>query len=65
MFSILRKSLVTFLLVLQFFAPLVHAHVNEQDHAYSNQNLTVIHLPGFEIYEADQRQLELQAIAPP
>jgi len=65
MFLILRKSLVTFLLVLQFFAPLVHAHVNEQDHAYSNKNLTVIHLPGFEIYEADQRQLELQAIASP
>jgi len=65
MFLILRKSLVTFLLVLQFFAPLVHAHVNEQNHAYSNKNLTVVHLPGFEIYEADQRQLELQAIATP
>lgn len=65
MFLIIRKSLITFLLVLQFFAPLVHAHVSEQNHAYSNKSLTVVHLPGFEIYEADQRQLELQAIATP
>jgi hypothetical protein len=40
----LRPLLVTFLVLLQFIAPLVHAHTSEQ---ISSQGL---HIPGLEVY---------------
>lgn len=46
MFSTLRKFLVIFLTMLQFIAPLVHAHASEHS---SKQGL---HVPGLEHYGA-------------
>jgi len=40
----LRPFLVTFLVLLQFIAPLVHAHTSEK---FSSQGL---HIPGLEVY---------------
>ena len=48
MFSTLRKFLVIFLTMLQFIAPLVHAHASEHS---STQGL---HVPGLEYYGAEQ-----------
>jgi len=48
MFSTLRKFIVIFLTILQFIAPLVHAHASEQS---SKQGL---HVPGLEHYGAEQ-----------
>jgi hypothetical protein len=62
MFSLLRKFLVIFLLVLQFFAPLVHAHVGEKISVFSNQTVTAIHLPGLEFYDTDHHRLAFEAI---
>jgi hypothetical protein len=50
MFSTLRKFLVIFLTMLQFIAPLVHAHASEQS---SKQGL---HVPGLELYDAKHNQ---------
>jgi len=47
MFSTLRKFLVIFLTMLQFIAPLVHAHASE----YSSQQ--GLHVPGLENYGAE------------
>ncbi len=62
MFLILRKSLVSFLLVLQFFAPLVHAHIGEQTAVISGQTQSEIHIPGLEIYGADAQLQSINAI---
>ena len=51
MFSTLRKFLVIFLTLLQFIAPLVHAHASEQ---CSQQGL---HVPGLEHYGAEHNTL--------
>ena len=47
MFSTLRKFIVIFLTILQFIAPLVHAHASEYS---SKQGL---HVPGLEHYDAE------------
>ena len=47
MFSTLRKFIVIFLTMLQFIAPLVHAHASEHS---SKQGL---HVPGLERYGAE------------
>jgi hypothetical protein len=47
MFSTLRKFLVVFLTILQFIAPLVHAHASEHS---SNPGL---HVPGLEHFGAE------------
>jgi hypothetical protein len=54
MFSTLRKFLVIFLTMLQFIAPLVHAHASEHS---SNQGL---HVPGLEHYVAEKITLIAQ-----
>lgn len=54
MFSTLRKFLVIFLTMLQFIAPLVHAHAGEYN---SKQGL---HVPGLERYGAEHNALVLQ-----
>ncbi|MDD5267354.1 MAG: hypothetical protein PHO08_09535 [Methylococcales bacterium] len=54
MFSILRKFLVIFLTMLQFFAPLVHAHASKH---ISTQGL---HVPGLEHYGAELNTLKAQ-----
>ena len=54
MFSTLRKFLVIFLTMLQFIAPLVHAHVSEYN---SKQGL---HVPGLEHYGAEHNTLIAQ-----
>ena len=54
MFSTLRKFLVIFLTMLQFIAPLVHAHASE---AGSTQGL---HVPGLERYGAEHDTLTAQ-----
>jgi hypothetical protein len=51
MFSTLRKFIVIFLTMLQFIAPLVHAHASEHG---SKQGL---HLPGLEHYGAENNTL--------
>ena len=51
MFSTLRKFIVIFLTMLQFIAPLVHAHSSEHG---SNQGL---HIPGLEHYGAENNTL--------
>ena len=51
MFSTLSKSLVIFLTMLQFIAPLVHAHASEPG---SKQGL---HVPGLERYGAEHNKL--------
>jgi hypothetical protein len=51
MFSTLRKFLVIFLTMLQFIAPLVHAHASEYS---SKQGL---HIPGLEHYDAEHNTL--------
>ena len=51
MFSTLRKFIVFFLTLLQFFAPLVHAHASEHN---SKQGL---HVPGLEHYGAEHNTL--------
>ena len=48
MLSVLNKSLVVALAMLQLFAPLVHAHTGDKSF---NQGL---HIPGLETYLADQ-----------
>jgi hypothetical protein len=50
MFSKSRKFLVIFLTMLQFIAPLVHAHASEHR---SKQGL---HVPGLESYGAEQNK---------
>jgi hypothetical protein len=54
MFSTLRKFLVIFLTMLQFIAPLVHAHAIEHG---SNRGL---HVPGLEHYGAEHNTLIAQ-----
>jgi hypothetical protein len=54
MFSTPRKFLVIFLTMLQFIAPLVHAHASEQG---SKQGL---HVPGLEHYGAEHNTPEAQ-----
>jgi hypothetical protein len=54
MFSTLRKFLVIFLTMLQFIAPLVHAHTSEHS---SKQGL---HVPGLEHYGAEHNTLIAQ-----
>ena len=54
MFSTLRKFLVIFLTMLQFIAPLVHAHASEHR---SKQGL---HVPGLEYYGAEHNTLIAQ-----
>jgi len=54
MFSTLRKFLVIFLTLLQFIAPLVHAHASEHS---SKQGL---HVPGLEHYAAEHNTLIAQ-----
>jgi hypothetical protein len=54
MFSTLRKFTVIFLTMLQFIAPLVHAHASEHG---SKQGL---HVPGLEHYGAENNTLEDQ-----
>ena len=54
MFSTLRKFLVIFLTMLQFIAPLVHAHASEHS---SKQGL---HVPGLEHYGAEHNTLIAQ-----
>ena len=51
MFSTLRKFIVIFLTLLQFIAPLVHAHASEHS---SKQGL---HVPGLEQYGAENKSL--------
>ena len=51
MFSTLRKFLVIFLTMLQFIAPLVHAHASEHS---SKQGL---HVPGLERYGVEHNML--------
>jgi hypothetical protein len=55
MFSTLRKFPVIFLMMLQFIAPLVHAHAS--DHTSSHQGL---HVPGLEHYSAVHNTLIAQ-----
>jgi len=54
MFSILRKFIVIFLTLLQFIAPLVHAHTNKQG---SKQGL---HVPGLEQLGNENKTLMAQ-----
>ena len=54
MFSTLRKFLVIFLTMLQFIAPLVHAHASEPS---LKQGL---HVPGLEHYGAEHNTLIAQ-----
>jgi hypothetical protein len=51
MFSTLRKFIVIFLTMLQFIAPLVHAHASEYN---SKQGL---HVPGLERYGVEHNML--------
>jgi hypothetical protein len=54
MFLTLRKFIVIFLTMLQFIAPLVHAHASEHG---SKQGL---HVPGLEQYGAEHKMLMAQ-----
>ena len=54
MFSILRKFLVIFLTMLQFIAPLVHAHASERS---PKQRL---HVPALERYDTELNTLKAQ-----
>jgi hypothetical protein len=56
MFSALRAYLVFFLALLQLIAPLVHAHAGEN---LSNKGL---HVPGLEMYTAEQHAFLSQPI---
>ncbi|MFI3137670.1 MAG: hypothetical protein QX197_12920 [Methylococcaceae bacterium] len=56
MLTLLRQCLITFLVLLQLFAPLVHAHVNNQ---FSSDGL---HLPGLEFHNAVYDASALQAL---
>jgi hypothetical protein len=47
MFSTLRKFLVIFLTMLQFIAPLVHAHASE------HSSMLGLHVPGLEHYSRE------------
>ena len=47
MFSPLRKFIVIFLTMLQFIAPLVHAHASE------HSSIQGLHVPGLENYSAE------------
>jgi hypothetical protein len=49
MFSTLRKFIVIFLTMLQFIAPLVHAHEN------THSSKLGLHIPGFEQYSAENK----------
>lgn len=49
MFFILRKYLVTFLVLLQFVAPLVHAHAGEKALVFPNTSAGKLHVPGLEM----------------
>ncbi|MDD1631348.1 MAG: hypothetical protein LUP91_03945 [Methylococcaceae bacterium] len=51
MFSTLRKFLVIFLTMLQFIAPLVHAHASE------HRSQPGLHVPGLEYYGAEHNTL--------
>ena len=51
MFSTLRKFLVIFLTMLQFIAPLVHAHASEHSSKLG------LHVPGLEQYGAEHNTL--------
>jgi hypothetical protein len=54
MFSTPRKFLVIFLTMLQFIAPLVHAHASEHCLRLG------LHVPGLESYGAEQKALTVQ-----
>mgnify|MGYP003461395831 CR=1 FL=1 len=51
MFSTLRKFIVIFLTILQFIAPLVHAH------ASGHGSKLGLHVPGLEQYSAENNKL--------
>ena len=54
MFSTLRKFIVIFLTLLQFIAPLVHAHASEHG------SKPGLHVPGLEQYGAENKTLMAQ-----
>jgi hypothetical protein len=54
MFSTLRKFIVIVLTMLQFIAPLVHAHASEQG------SKPGLHVPGLEQYDAENKMLLAQ-----
>ena len=54
MFSTLRKLIVIFLTMLQFIAPLVHAHASEHGSGPG------LHVPGLEQYGAENKMLMAQ-----
>lgn len=58
MFSTLRKFIVIFLTMLQFIAPLVHAHASEYN------SMQGLHVPGLERYGSEHNTLILQMKMP-
>ncbi len=66
--SILRPCLVTFLVLLQLVAPLVHAHAGKMAFSVPSTGTGKLHVPGLEILvstEADNRQYSLATIDVP
>lgn len=51
-----RQFLIIFLVLLQFIAPLVHAHAGKQFSGFG------VHLPGLERYDFDQPETILQTV---
>lgn len=63
MFTALRKFLVTFLLLLQCVAPLVHAHAGNNTPPNPSQNAANLHIPGLEILvRNDAGSIQLDAV---
>ncbi len=61
MFCNLKRVLVIFLALLQFVAPLVHAHAGEKKQSLIGTNSAKLHIPGLETYGVESESLLLES----
>jgi hypothetical protein len=56
MVTVIRKSFIFMLVMMQFFAPLVHAHTGEKSFSKG------LHIPGLESYQSNQNAVVFQNV---
>lgn len=62
MFCNLKRVLVIFLALLQFVAPLVHAHAGEKKQSLIGAGSAKLHIPGLEAYGVESETLMLDSV---
>jgi len=57
----LKKFVIVFLALLQFVAPLVHAHAGQKKQSLTGVNSAKLHIPGLETYGVESETLMLES----